>query len=424
MEPRTSLRRGSAKFAGARGGNIAVIAAIALPLLFGGAALAIDFVNALSSQQNLQDAADGAALAAATELPLRSTNEAAVDSIVEAFVVHNLGETTELAEIDAEILENRGGVRVRLVSQVNSIFGDMFNPDGYGPRVEAVARLSGGAPLCALALEERRNRAIVLEREASILAPDCAVVSNSTSPQGIVAQDSTALQATMICSAGGFSGPRANFSPEPITDCPAIPDPLAQRPEPNARGCTRLLQLNLSGTQTLRPGVYCGGITVMPGATVNLSPGIYVIKNGPLVVHNRGTLNGDGVGFYFVGDLSTMTFHADSNINLSAPTDGEMAGFLLFANRVLLTGDLNLRRFRIFSNNARNLLGTIYLRDGVLEVASQRPIADRSSYTVVVARRIEVSAGPDLVLNTDYDGTDVPVPEGVGPRRPQAFLAD
>jgi len=101
-----------------------------------------------------------------------------------------------------------------------------------------------------------------------------------------------------------------------------------------------------------------------------------------------------------------------------------MAGFLFFANRVLLTGTVNLRHFRISSNNARNLLGTIYLRDGQLDIDSDRSIADRSAYTVVVARRINVTAGPDLYLNTDYDGTDVPVPDGVGPQQPRPYLSE
>lgn len=411
-------------FARARRGNIALAAAGAAPILLGCAALALDSATAWSGRQSLQAAADGAALAAATELPLRSTSQATVTAIVDAYVRENVDGKVEITSIDSAILDNRGGVRVRLSGHVDSIFGSMFRGEGYSPTAESVARLASGAPLCALALEERQQRGIYLERQARILAPNCAVVSNSTNPRGIVAQDRTELQATMICSAGGAGGSRSNYSPAPITDCPAIPDPLSQREEPASGGCTHLLALSVVGERTLSPGVYCGGLTILPGATARLRPGVYVMKNGPLLVMNGGTLVGEHVGFYFVGDLSTMTLQARSRIDLTAPTSGPMAGFLFFANRVLLTANLNLRRFRIESDDARTLLGTIYLRDGILEVASNQPIADRSAYTVVVARRIEVSAGPDLVLNTDYDSTDVPVPDGVGPRQARAFLAE
>jgi hypothetical protein len=88
-----------------------------------------------------------------------------------------------------------------------------------------------------------------------------------------------------------------------------------------------------------------------------------------------------------------------------------MAGFLFFGDRAS-----PLRLFVIHSNDARNLLGTIYLPHGVLLVDASRPVADRSAYTVIVAERIVVQDGPTLVLNADYNGTDVPVPKGVGPR--------
>jgi hypothetical protein len=419
-----ALARHLLAFRRARGGNVALIAAIALPTLLGTGALALDFARAWSVREGLQAAADAAALAAAAELPLRSTSESTVDAIVSEYVTRNLNPNVQLASTESNILPQRAGVQVELRAQIPSVMGGLINPEGFAPRAMSVARLASGAPLCALALEERQQRAIFLNQRARIIAPDCAVMSNSTSPRGVVALDGTELRATTICSAGGYNGSRGNFYPDPVTDCPAIPDPLAARQEPASGGCNSLLTLQITGRRNLSPGVYCGGITVLPGATVNLSAGVYVMKNGPLNVMNGASLIGTNVGFYFVGDLSTMNLTANSRIELTAPRDGPMAGFLFFANRVLLTGDLNLRHFRISSNNARTLLGTIYLRDGVLDVDAQRPIADRSAYTVIVARRIQVTAGPDLVLNTDYDGTDVPVPDGVGPRRPQAFLAE
>src|SRR5690349_7725517 len=139
---------------------------------------------------------------------------------------------------------------------------------------------------------------VQLVNRARVLAPNCAVVSNSTNARGIAADNNSEMVATQICSAGGASGMRSNFTPAPIEDCPAIEDPLANRPEPNASGCDRLLVLQVIGSQRLRPGVYCGGITVLPGATARLDPGIYVIKNGPLLVMNGGTLRGENTGFY------------------------------------------------------------------------------------------------------------------------------
>ena len=51
----------------------------------------------------------------------------------------------------------------------------------------------------------------------------------------------------------------------------------------------------------------------------------------------------------------------------------------------------------------------------MLYVGSNKPVADQSAYTVVAARQIRVDAGPNLVLNSNYGATDIPVPTGVGP---------
>jgi hypothetical protein len=73
------------------------------------------------------------------------------------------------------------------------------------------------------------------------------------------------------------------------------------------------------------------------------------------------------------------------------------------------------REHKILSDNARMLLGTIYMPHGRLIIDANKPIADKSAYTVLVVQRVDLHAGPNLVLNSDYSATDVPVPPGVGP---------
>jgi hypothetical protein len=111
------------------------------------------------------------------------------------------------------------------------------------------------------------------------------------------------------------------------------------------------------------------------------------------------------------GDLATLNFKSDTTISLSAPKTGLMAGLLVYGDPKAIIG----RKFHIQSDNARKLLGTIYLPRGSLFVDSKKPVADQSAYTVIVARTIELEAGPNLVMNANYGSTDVPVPIGVGP---------
>jgi hypothetical protein len=153
-------------------------------------------------------------------------------------------------------------------------------------------------------------------------------------------------------------------------------------------------------------------------------------------VEKGGILTGAQVGIYLTGRGSNLTFAADSTISLSAPKDGPLAGLLIFddpagtpapaippyALPIPIVGALvgNLlkgppREHKILSDNARMLLGTIYMPQGRLIIDANKPIADKSAYTVLVVQRIDLHAGPNLILNSDYSATDVPVPPGVGP---------
>jgi hypothetical protein len=136
-----------------------------------------------------------------------------------------------------------------------------------------------------------------------------------------------------------------------------------------------------------------------------------IINQGPLIVEKGSTLTGEYVGFFLKGDLATLNFKSDTTISLSAPKTGLMAGLLVYGDPKAIIG----RKFHIQSDNARKLLGTIYLPRGSLFVDSKKPVADQSAYTVIVARTIELEAGPNLVMNANYGSTDVPVPIGVGP---------
>jgi hypothetical protein len=129
------------------------------------------------------------------------------------------------------------------------------------------------------------------------------------------------------------------------------------------------------------------------------------------VVTGGGSLTGDGVGFYLAGDQATFDFRPDSTISLSAPKSGSMAGLLFFEDR---NAPL-LRAHNISSKAARKLLGTFYLSRGLMRIDSNNPVADQSAYTVIVSRKLELTASPNLVMNAMYSSTDVPVPEGVGP---------
>ncbi len=75
----------------------------------------------------------------------------------------------------------------------------------------------------------------------------------------------------MICSSGGKSTSSGKLTPEPLTDCPIVTDPLASRLAPDVSRCDRQNIVISSGSVSLEPGVYCGGLKVTNGAAASLS---------------------------------------------------------------------------------------------------------------------------------------------------------
>jgi hypothetical protein len=235
------------------------------------------------------------------------------------------------------------------------------------------------------------------------------VYSNSGDPAGLVVKDTALVTAERICTVGGYSGSSSSFSTTPLTGCPSHQDPLLNRAPPSPGGCDYNNLVIRGETRTLNPGVYCGGLKVTNGSQVTLAQGEYIIDGAPLVVDGGSSLTGDYVGFYFRGSVATLKFASDTTINLSAPKLGPLAGILFFEDRAAPL----LRSFEVLSTTARTLIGTFYLSRGKFVANSNALIADKSAYTVIIARQLELNGNPTLTLNANYNQTDVPVPGNV-----------
>lgn len=423
-------------------GSAAIVFSLLVPVLLGVAGASVEYASLAKRRTELQSAADEGALIGARELSL-AKSEAYVSKLT-SDLVKATARPSDPAKLDVQtrVLTSTRQVKVTASERVTTLMGRLVSYPEAAISVTATAQLSGAKKLCMLSLDDKTAGALHIHKNASVTADTCTLYSDSRDKGGFEIEDGALVTASLVCSSGGFKrGNSARLSSQPVTDCPFFPDPLASRSPPPLPGCDRTA-LVIDGKRTpslfLAPGVYCGGLKITNGAQVTVSGGIYVIDNGPLVVDHGASLSGTYVGFYFTGDKGGLLFDVDSTISLTAPKDGPMAGLLFFENRTVKAptvidsllkalppppppGSPPMRQYRIISNDARNLLGTIYLPAGRLIVDSSKPVADRSAYTVVVARQIELFDGPNLYLNTNYGGTDIPVPKGVGPTTASAL---
>ena len=429
--------------------------ALALPVALMAIGGAIDYGYMLLQKNRLQETSDAAAVAAARELHLAQTDPGRLGSTIRAVVNANLGALASSVRISTKTSQDRSSLTVDLEQQVDGFLISKFK--GISIAARSAVQVRGGTPLCVLGLSEDAPSTISLQADARLTGNGCAVYSNSAHMNGLNSKEGAIIQAGFICSSGGAAGSAGNYVPAPLTDCPKIDDPLLGRPSPNVGPCTATdLRIGVDPNRkisilnnwfelgketvtevfdfgrprsedeaedededekhgftamnvTLRPGTYCGDTIIGGGANVIFEPGEYVFKDGQLYVTDYASVTGTNVGFYFDGDKSLFFFGPNTTVSLTAPKEGTMAGLLFYESRSAKP----LRTFTILSDNARLLEGTIYLPRGYLFIDADKPIADKSAYTAIIAQRMALFAGPNLVLNTDYDKTEVPAPAGI-----------
>lgn len=426
-------------------GNVLLLAALLLPIVLGAVGLAVDFQTRIAQKEQLQQAADSLALRGAKDLMMQGATEAKIESMLDAIASNHF--KAKLGPFDfapaADLPLRQVTVEIGQPSK-ELFFLSQLIPHEDPIVVRAVAEAKGTTNICVIALEEDAAEAIEATKEARLEASQCAILSNSTSSAGISVSGQAKLTAHMICSAGGADGASMAFSPSPVYDCPVYDDPLANRMPPSIGACDHsnfsdngastvssgetVASIDGSTPETLAgydrldlsPGVYCGGVKLNGKVDAHLAPGVYVIKDGPLDVMGGARLFGEDVGFYFEGDKAVFTFKGDSIVNLKAPSTGLMAGMLFWES----ADSPDDQTHEILSENARELLGTIYLPKGVFRVDTKTNVADTSAYTAIIAKSLKLDGSPRLVLNADYASTTVPAPDGVGPIGGGAILRD
>ncbi len=384
----------------------------ALPLILAVSAGAVDYTNLARARVELQSVADGSALSGAKELRLAGMRDETVVAVAENYVRGALPSVD--VGFSGTVSTDRNHLEVRLSRTLTFLLPHSLSPMEATVTADAEAQAYGGQPTCLMGLDPADSETVAIDR-ASITAPSCAVYANSKDSSALKVKGSGSVKAALVCSSGGADISGGTLSPSPKLDCPQSGDPLADRPEPRYGACD-FTDFKTSGAVILTPGVYCGGIELASGAVAALMAGIYVIKDGSLKVANNAVMTGTDVGFFFSGDGSSFDIAPTTTVKLTAPMTGPMAGILFFESRANAATS-----FKILSRDAPLLLGTFYMPKSTLEVGApgslglqRSDVGKLAAWTIIVARKVSVGDGLNLVLNTDYAATRVPVPEGLG----------
>ena len=386
-----------------------LVAAIAFPVLAFAVGVAIDFTSAEADRVAMQGAADTAALAGATQLVVANSATAAVQR-TQVFATSQLNQLVGnwTLNVNAQAVDNDTAMQVTISGSRPALFQNLFPSNGWNASATATAQAEDVMPLCALGtgagggfLGLGASTVVDLTDVSQVTAPNCLIQSN----QNLTAENSAQVSAGAVQVVGAATG---SISPAPQSGAPPIPDPFASINVSVPTLCTDLNLTILTGSSSLAPGVHCGVILVANNATLTLQPGVHYFSLASLTLENNAVLQGTNVALVF-DDLSFFTFQDNSDIELQGLTSGPLAGF------VIATTHSNAKTFTISTTSARTLLGVVYIPSGLLSITGSSQVAQASAWTVIVAQAIAISGSANLVLNANYDGSEVPVPTGAGP---------
>ena len=318
---------------GGRSGQILMLATIAMVILLGFSALAVDIGLLYSTRRRMQTAADGAAIAGATALRDGENYTKAADDVASfnGFTnsQNNVAVTVSEPTLPSPYPSGVTYVEVDITQTVPTYFLRALGYKSMNVGARAVSGAVAG-PACIYALDPTDSSTFSLTGNSNVTS-QCGVIDDSTSSSGLSLTGNITLKATSIGLVGSSFSKSGNvtISPQPVENLAALPDPLAGRAKsaaPSAGTCAQQSGASGSeswsgniGTLTVPAGVYKGGISVSGNVTsVTFAAGNYGNNvnfngNGGSLVFNPGQYQNGGSG-------DSITLNGNTATSFSAGT--------------------------------------------------------------------------------------------------------
>ncbi|MGC2658365.1 MAG: Tad domain-containing protein [Bryobacteraceae bacterium] len=278
-----------------------------------------------------------------------------------------------------------------------TFFMPLVNINSVNLATAAVSQPGQNTTYCMYALNGTNSRTWQMSGSANI---GCGIMINSSSSSALNLDGGSSLKASSINIVGNYTN-SGTISPTPKTGVSAVSDPLASTASPSFSSCTYTnWQMNSgTGSKTLSPGTYCGGITISAqNLTATFNPGLYIVTGG-INWNAQSNIVGSGVTFFFTkgggSQYGQVTISGQVKVNLSAPTttaNGGIPGILMFGDRSWISTSQNVN---INGASFAKLEGILYFPYTGMIITGQT--STTGNYLGIVADNITVNGGASLV---------------------------
>ena len=282
-------------------------------------------------------------------------------------------------------------------------------------RVTAVTLEGSSHNTCVMALGKNDKISVgygELSPDIIVSLAACDLYNASREAASTELLGGASLSARNIFLSGGYAlsaGAVMTASRYLTTYTSPVADPYAPLEVPPYRECTRTrYRLDQQRTETISPGIYCGGIEVAGGATLNLDPGTYILDRGNFAVSGDSTVSGAGVTLILTSrtrsDHGAIDIHAGSTIELAAPALGAATGIPGIA--IWADGDGPATNDTFDGGWTQNINGAIYLPARQVKYSGGSPVATRCSQ--LIARSVTFTG--DSYFRHDCAGVSLSEP--------------
>ena len=318
-------------------GNVLVVGAVAMPILLGSAAYAVDTIQLSVWKRQLQRAADSSAIAGAYALSFDDDIHNAVHRDLDKNRFPVLMEEEQIWT-GARLGYNRT-VRVRLTATRSLPFMSMFTDSPTLVSADATAALTDSGTFCMVSLYDGEDAGIDVNGNSDVTL-GCGMKSNCTGTDCVTAGGNSSITASPIAAVGGVNGPGNNFvQPTKLQPFSAVQaDPLGYLADPSTSTCSQP-----TGTQTLTvanaptvSGTYCyAAADVKPSDVLNLPKNTTIIINGG-DIDFQGDVNAEEVTWVMTGpngQAGDLKINSQANLTMTSPGSGEYKGILFYRDR-------------------------------------------------------------------------------------------
>ena len=383
-------------------GQTFLLVSIALVVLLGIAALAVDVGDLWTTRRLMQSAADAGAVAGADEIAIGGSSTAITAAAKDAAshngfadggtrpgATHTITVAVHNPPTSGPFAANSNAVQVDVSQTQPTYFMKVLGWSAVPVSTSAVA-VTLGSGSCVYSLDPSASGATTVGGTASVTSA-CGLYDNSTSSSALTVSGGGTITAPLVGVVGGTNVNGGGSTP-PTTGIAQFGDPLSYIAAPTigANPCPGGFHTqNISGSITA-PQTFCGGIHINGGNTVTFGSGLYIIDGGGITIDGGATVSGSGVTFYLTGgngngsnatNYSGITINSTSTVNLSSPCDGAASGIpgmLFFQDRSITNGHAS----SINGASGSTFNGAIYFPTTPLSYAGTSAV---NGFTLIVA---------------------------------------